>query len=302
MTRRTFHPTDVIEDADGSLLVADTGSWYMICCPTSKVAKPHVLGGIYRLRKQGTPGVSDPRGLNLDWDQPELSWLSDDRPAVVKRAIEALANERHLGALRKAEARLPALWSIHRISGQAARKAVREFLNDKDPAVRSGALHSVALWRDKAAGESLIKSLQTGEARERRLAAMALGRIGDQKAVKPLLDLGSEAADPFLKHAALYALYEMGEAVSFPDNHPIGKKVSQMHAVEKKGVPVHQLPEIQLADEAAVDPETEARKEARLAELSGLLPEGDPERGRAIFNNDGQIPLSHLSCHGRAGR
>ncbi|MFT7304397.1 MAG: putative membrane-bound dehydrogenase-like protein, partial [Akkermansiaceae bacterium] len=30
-----FHPTDVIEDADGSVLVADTGSWYMICCPTS---------------------------------------------------------------------------------------------------------------------------------------------------------------------------------------------------------------------------------------------------------------------------
>ncbi len=37
-----FHPTDVIEDADGSLLVADTGSWYMICCPTSKIAKPDI--------------------------------------------------------------------------------------------------------------------------------------------------------------------------------------------------------------------------------------------------------------------
>ena len=39
-----FHPTDVIEDADGSLLVADTGSWYMICCPTSKIAKPDISG------------------------------------------------------------------------------------------------------------------------------------------------------------------------------------------------------------------------------------------------------------------
>ena len=29
------HPTDVIEDAHGSLLVADTGSWYLMCCPTS---------------------------------------------------------------------------------------------------------------------------------------------------------------------------------------------------------------------------------------------------------------------------
>ena len=49
-----FHPTDVIEDADGSLLVADTGSWYMICCPTSKIAKPHVLGSIYRIQKKGS--------------------------------------------------------------------------------------------------------------------------------------------------------------------------------------------------------------------------------------------------------
>ena len=27
-----FHPTDVIEDADGSLLVVDTGGWYKLCC------------------------------------------------------------------------------------------------------------------------------------------------------------------------------------------------------------------------------------------------------------------------------
>jgi hypothetical protein len=44
-----FHPTDVIEGADASLLVADTGSWYMICCPTSKIAKPDILGAIYRV-------------------------------------------------------------------------------------------------------------------------------------------------------------------------------------------------------------------------------------------------------------
>jgi putative membrane-bound dehydrogenase-like protein len=29
-----FHPTDVLEDADGSLLVVDTGGWYKICCRT----------------------------------------------------------------------------------------------------------------------------------------------------------------------------------------------------------------------------------------------------------------------------
>src|SRR3954452_14920011 len=37
---RDFHPTDVIEDADGSLVVIDTGAWYKLCCPTSQRAKP----------------------------------------------------------------------------------------------------------------------------------------------------------------------------------------------------------------------------------------------------------------------
>ena len=62
-----FHPTDVIEDADGSLLVVDTGAWYKLCCPTSQLAKPDVPGAIYRVRKRGAPAVADPRGRRLDW-------------------------------------------------------------------------------------------------------------------------------------------------------------------------------------------------------------------------------------------
>src|SRR5262249_1595538 len=54
-----FHPTDVIEDADGSLLMVDTGGWYKICCPTSQLYKPDVLGAIYRIRRKGAPNVED---------------------------------------------------------------------------------------------------------------------------------------------------------------------------------------------------------------------------------------------------
>ena len=46
-----FHPTDVLEDRDGSLLVIDTGAWYKLCCPTSQLAKPEVPGAIYRVRR-----------------------------------------------------------------------------------------------------------------------------------------------------------------------------------------------------------------------------------------------------------
>jgi len=48
-----FHPTDVLQAPDGSVLVVDTGGWYKICCPTSQVARPEVTGAIYRLRKTG---------------------------------------------------------------------------------------------------------------------------------------------------------------------------------------------------------------------------------------------------------
>ena len=83
-----FHPTDVIEDAeDGSLLVADTGSWYHICCPTSKLSKPRILGGIYRIQKTDAAVPGDPRGLKLDWKKPAVTYLSNERPVVVSRAI-----------------------------------------------------------------------------------------------------------------------------------------------------------------------------------------------------------------------
>jgi putative membrane-bound dehydrogenase-like protein len=45
------HPTDVIECADGSLLVIDTGGWFRIGCPTSQIAKPEIAGAIYRIRR-----------------------------------------------------------------------------------------------------------------------------------------------------------------------------------------------------------------------------------------------------------
>jgi len=57
----------VIEDADGSLLVVDTGGWYKLCCPTSQLVKPDVLGGIYRIRKQDAHKIDDPRGRKLAW-------------------------------------------------------------------------------------------------------------------------------------------------------------------------------------------------------------------------------------------
>ena len=103
---RDFHPTDVIEDADGSLLVVDTGPWYKLCCPTSQLAKPDILGGIYRVRRTGTPNVDDPRGRKLAWDTMspfDLTNLLDDCKA--SRAEQGPSAVRESGRPSRARAR-----------------------------------------------------------------------------------------------------------------------------------------------------------------------------------------------------
>jgi hypothetical protein len=61
------HPTDVLEDADGSLIVVNTGGWFIAGCPLSVVAKTDIAGGIFRIRKTDAPGIPDPWGKQLDF-------------------------------------------------------------------------------------------------------------------------------------------------------------------------------------------------------------------------------------------
>ena len=45
-----FRPTDVLEAPDGSLIVIDTGGWYIDQCPLSRISRPEHKGGVYRRR------------------------------------------------------------------------------------------------------------------------------------------------------------------------------------------------------------------------------------------------------------
>ena len=76
-------------------LVVDTGPWYKLCCPTSQLAKPEVLGAIYRVRRKGATAVADPRGRTLPWNAMTpvdlAKLLNDARPAVQERALRQFA-------------------------------------------------------------------------------------------------------------------------------------------------------------------------------------------------------------------
>lgn len=218
-----FHPTDVLEDADGSLLVVDTGGWYKLCCPTSQLAKPEVLGAIYRIRKAGSNAPQDARGQSIAWQQATAATLiglcGDVRPAVRERATQQLAAQGEKvvaelqGAFQQSNSsaqRQQLLWTLTRIDHPSARTAIRGALSDKDPAVVQVALHATSLWRDREAASRLLELLDGQfSPHVRRVAAEALGRLGDAKAVPPLLAAAEIPGDRTLEHALAYALIEI---------------------------------------------------------------------------------------------
>src|SRR5262249_5083435 len=89
-----FHPSDVLESADGSIYVIDTGSWYIHHCPTGQIRKTEAKGGIYRVRPEKMPAIADPWGLKVDWKQQTveqlIGHLADPRPVIRYKAQEAL--------------------------------------------------------------------------------------------------------------------------------------------------------------------------------------------------------------------
>ncbi len=222
-----FHPTDVLEDADGSLLVVDTGGWYKLCCPTSQLPKPDVLGAIYRVRRKGAARIDDPRGLKLEWGRAEpgylVSLLDDERTTVRLRSVAELAKRGAgaTGALAAAlrygptpEARRNAVWAATRVDRPEARDACRTALGDDDDEVRLAAIHSASARRDARAFPALLQILDRGPDRLRRAAAEALGRIGDAGgAVPSLLGAASTPNDRVLEHSLIYALIEIAEPV-----------------------------------------------------------------------------------------
>ncbi len=208
-----FHPTDVIQDPAGGLLVVNTGGWFRIGCPTSQLAKPEVLGGIYRVRRADAVKVTDPFGNDSGIDKLPLAkvadLLEDARPDVRERATRRLVAMKFtaLGALSDVvngkrrdwspTARAQAQWAICRIwsghkgvvrsSGVVTHKSVveearlRELalrgLRDPDDAVRMIACHTAGLVRDRGCLEELSARVLGDLPQVQRAAATAMGRI-----------------------------------------------------------------------------------------------------------------------------
>lgn len=237
-----FHCTDVLEDADGSLLVIDTGGWFRIGCPTSQIAKPEFRGGIYRIRMKGAKVPDDPRGRGVDWANSPASGiatlLDDPRFAVRDRAMRELAARKGrdvalaLDATMEngsAVARRDAIWVLAR-RGDA--RGARRGLGDKDAGVRQAACHAAGMLDDEVAVSSLMRIVRHDKAQVQREAAAALGRIGESRGATALLDLLSrDSIDREIEHAAIYALIEIGDRDRALDGFKHGNELLQRRAL-----------------------------------------------------------------------
>lgn len=213
-----FHPSDVLEDADGSLLVVDTGGWYVQHCPTGRIQHSRAPGGLYRVRYAAADPVEDPWGTAVDWtaanEKTLLNLLCEPRVAVRDRAENELARRGVAGlsavgnwlpACDDSDAQRRALWLLARSSHSEGSRALRSALDDEDALSVQVAARGLALCADRGAEQKLRGLLSSPQAGVRLAAAEALGPCGSRQSLDAIWSALAESADPFLRHALVLA-------------------------------------------------------------------------------------------------
>lgn len=134
-----IHFTDVMEDADGSLLVVDTGGWFRIGCPASLMAKPDVTGAVYRVRStrgaavKRAPLVTKAETWAVDL-QTQLAVLKSGQPHERRRALDWVSQN------------LPEDWRRDKVADTEPEKLgeqIRHMMRGRlDPAEEHALLHA----------------------------------------------------------------------------------------------------------------------------------------------------------------
>ncbi|HKS36833.1 MAG TPA: PVC-type heme-binding CxxCH protein [Verrucomicrobiae bacterium] len=233
-----FHPSDVLEDADGSLLVVDTGGWYVQHCPTGSIRDSRAPGGIYRVRSAKGPRREDPWGRKLDWasvsEQSLVGRLGDPRPAVRDRAARILVKggRRSIASLDAAlsgtagrATKQRVLWVLSQIPNEAALTPVREALKSPDRELLVTAVRVLARRADASAARDLARLLEDESQSDPAVhlaVAEALSRCGDAPSLTSIWRALTNQADPFLEHALVHAAHRIADiaALNLALDHP----------------------------------------------------------------------------------
>ena len=223
-----FHPSDILGHGDGSLIVVDTGSWYIHHCPTGQIRNSPATGGLWRVRSAGTKPLKDPLGLAIDWGNVspgELTrLLSDVRPAVRERAQRTLGDRgreavpalaRAMQSATDAATAQRAMWSLAAIADESAAALLRTALGESDPDRVATAARAVGSRRDRSAAEALVGVIGSSAApHARHAAAEALAYCGDRDSPPAIWTAlaASPPVDRFLEHSLIYAAHHLADA------------------------------------------------------------------------------------------
>ncbi|MFI4876456.1 MAG: PVC-type heme-binding CxxCH protein [Blastopirellula sp. JB062] len=275
---KDFHPTDVLQDADGSLLVIDTGGWFRIGCPQSESAKPDVRGAIYRIRP--TAAAVGNADLTTTGDNP----------------ISTLQTK---------------IWSLRRTESPDALAEIATYLKHREPAVRQTAARALLDWPRSEETLShlpaLAKLLETGGPHERLAAATVLAQIAGQapEATPQLLAaLDRDDNDPAIRHALILGLIQ-GNRRDLLSQALLDERPSIASAA---AIAIEQLrrPQINLADQqwldipaASLGKPLTAQDREKLLQYETDLPAGEPTRGERLFRSP---KLACDKCHQISGK
>lgn len=237
-----FHPSDVLEDDDGSLLVVDTGSWYVHHCPTGRIRKAPAQGGVYRVR-YGQPGGAI---------QPGRS----GREEAGTDSETAARNARALG----------------RIGDKSAEPTLIPLLARPELHVRLAAAEALAHCGSSNAVPALLSALASDADRFLEHAlTYTLHRLADGRALSAALD----HPHPRVQKAALTLLHQTPhqtltvDAVInriFAEDEPLRRTARRILLQHSEWV-AHAAPLVQflIAKEPHTPPEADALRELILA-------------------------------------
>ncbi|MEX0793089.1 MAG: c-type cytochrome, partial [Pirellulaceae bacterium] len=261
-TNKDFRPTDVLQAPDGSLLVIDTGGWFRIGCPQSDVAKSHIRGAIYRIRKVDTEEAADPS--------------ADSR----------LAHQQNI-------------WKLRRVESDASLNELAQYLTSKDPTIRQTAARALLDWplsnNVRRYIPHLHQMVSDGTPGQRRVAASVLAHWEKSGAAvmtnRMLPALAKEDNDRPAEHAMILALIRSGQrnelrqAILDPQQKIASGAAIALEQMLRPQVKPEDQHWLEIPAPSLGQPLTDAQRETLLT-IQKELPEGNIARGQKVFYSE----------------
>ncbi len=299
-SRIDFHPTDVIEDADGSLIVVDTGGWYDLCCPTSRVDQFTAPGGIYRIKRADQKSSASSTTVAIDWQNVDASTtvqlLNDSRPWIARKALIKIASSGDWAvdkliqlvkdATQSERNRVNALWALGSTGTEHAMQWITEQIrarpaDEVEAQLEQIACSLISLNRYPTAKSNLEKLIGrcvlTKQWSTARIAVEALGKIGDEESVQLLMSLAGANEDRFLDHSVRFALYELEQT------SVVAKYLSDSNSDRRK-LALSTLDLLQAKEQLTADVLTSAARDAAVAEVAMELLAKRPELADEVLS------------------